>query len=77
MTMRYINIFHLPSKPVLAGKHLAHNHIKPVPVLGVNGFRAWVQTDADNVVDCKCDFGGVKNAGKHKLHYRIDRSKWK
>ena len=62
----------LPSKSIRAGTYLVHKHITPVKPLGLHGFRAWTQTGADNIVECRCDFGGCKNAKLHKLHYRLD-----
>jgi hypothetical protein len=56
-----------------AGRYLVHNHIKPVSRLGRNGFRAWTQKWNDNLVECRCDFGGCKNDKLHK-HYRIRRA---
>ena len=64
----YVDV--LPSEPVPAGTYLVHNHVRPVAPLGLNSFRAWIQTKADNLVECYCDFGGCKNAKLHKLHYR-------
>jgi hypothetical protein len=60
----------LPSKPIPAGRYLAHNHVKPAPRLGLNGFRAWTQAHKRDLVRCYCDFGGCQNAALHK-HYRV------
>jgi hypothetical protein len=48
--------------------------VVPVKPLGRNGFRTWIQTKADNLVKCRCDFGGGKNAKLHQLHYRVAMS---
>ena len=65
----------LPSEPVPAGQYLVHNDMTPTKPLGLglHGFRAWIQTKADNLVQCRCNFGGCKNSKLHKLHYRVDR----
>ena len=65
----YVHV--LPSEPVPAGTYLVHDHVRPVAPLGLNSFRAWIQTKADNLVQCRCDFGGCKNSKLHKLHYRV------
>ena len=64
----------LPRTVLPDGKFLVHNHVRPVPSLGLNGFRAWVQTgDRDPpLIECKCNFGGLKNA-KLQKHYRVRR----
>ena len=49
------------------------NHVRPQKPLNGNGFRAWIQTKADNLVKCRCRFGGCKNSKVHKVHYRVDR----
>ena len=67
--LHYVDV--LPSEPIPAGSYLVHNHIRPVKPLGLNGFRAWIQTDADNLVKCRCNFGGCKNSKLHRLHYRV------
>jgi len=66
--MRYLA--HLPRQPIPKGRFLVHNHINPANPLGSNGFRAWTQNDDSELVECKCDFGGCKNAELHK-HYRV------
>ena len=70
--LHYVDV--LPSEPIPAGSYLVHNHIRPVKPLGLNGFRAWIQTDADNLVKCRCNFGGCKNSKLHRLHYRVGRT---
>jgi len=60
----------LPGQPIPAGHFLVHNHVEPTSKLGVSGFRAWVQEGRDDLVQCRCDFGGCKNAELHK-HYRV------
>ena len=67
----YVDV--LPSEPVPAGTYLVHDHVRPVAPLGLNSFRAWIQTKSDNLVKCRCRFGGCKNAKVHKVHYRVDR----
>jgi hypothetical protein len=49
---------------------IVHNHVVPVASLGLNGFRAWTMTYGNDLVQCRCDFGGVPNAELHK-HYRM------
>ena len=66
----YVDV--LPSEPVPAGTYLVHDHVRPVAPLGLNSFRAWIQTKAGNLVPCHCNFGGCKNSQLHKLHYRLD-----
>ena len=48
----------------------AQPHVKPTSQLGLNGFRAWVQDTNTYLVECDCDFGGLKNAKLNK-HYRV------
>ena len=67
---RYVDV--LPSEPVPAGTYLVHNHMTPLKPLGLHGFRASLQPKADNLVRCRCDFGGCKNSKLHKAHYRVD-----
>ena len=65
----------LPSEPVPAGQYLVHNDMTPTKPLGLglHGFRAWIQTKPDNLVECRCNFGGCMHSKLHKLHYRVDR----
>ena len=63
----------LPDEPIPAGSYLVHNHVRPQKPLNGNGFRAWIQTKSDNLVRCRCRFGGCKNSKVHKVHYRVDR----
>jgi len=65
----------LPSEPIPAGQYLVHNDMTPTKPLGpgLHGFRAWIQTKSDNLVRCRCRFGGCKNSEVHKVHYRVDR----
>src|ERR1700726_3990031 len=67
---RYCGLY-LPPQPIPRGRYLVHNHVKPMPKLGLDGFRAWTQKGHGNLVECKCDFGGCKNAELHKHHYRV------
>ncbi len=57
----------LPREPVPAGQYLVHNNVTPTRPLGLNSFRARIQTKADNLVECRCDFGGCKHSMLHKL----------
>jgi hypothetical protein len=66
---RYCGLY-LPRAPIPAGRYLVHNHFKPAPMLGLNGFRAWTTNDRSDLEECHCDFGGCKNAELHR-HYRI------
>lgn len=65
----------LPRRPLPTGYYLVHNHVRPTPALGHNGFRAWVQKGCNwtKLIECTCDFGGMKNNFVNK-HYRVDRS---
>ena len=63
----------LPDEPIPAASYVVHNHVRPQKPLNANGFRAWIQTKADNLVKCRCRFGGCKNSEVHKVHYRVDR----
>jgi hypothetical protein len=60
----------LPDKKLPRGFYLVHNQVQPQRPLGKKGFRAWVQTEKDNLVPCKCSFAGNKNAKLNK-HYRV------
>jgi hypothetical protein len=60
----------LPTEPIPPGRYLVHNRARPKQKLGRNGFRAWIQTQSDNLIECNCNFGGCQNAGLHK-HYRV------
>ena len=60
----------LPSQPLPAGFFLVHNHVRPQSSLGSKGFRAWIQKGSDRLVECHCDFGGLRNANVQK-HYRV------
>jgi hypothetical protein len=61
---------HLPRQPIPAGRFLVHNQVIPCGSLGGNGFRAWTQGTRKNLIRCRCDFGGCKNAELH-THYRV------
>jgi hypothetical protein len=58
---------------LVPGAYLVHNDMTPTKPLGLNGFRAWLTTRADNLVECRCNFGGCKNYNVHTVHYRVDR----
>jgi hypothetical protein len=62
----------LPQRPLPDGYYLVHNHVRPTNFLNLNGFRAWVQKDrtCPKLIECKCDFGGMKNAKVNK-HYSV------
>ena len=60
-------------RAVPAGTYLVHNHLQPQKPLGRNGFRAWLAIKADDLVACRCNFGGCKNSKLHEVHYRVAR----
>ena len=62
----------LPRFPLPADHYLVHNHVRPTHSLGSNGFRAWVQRGrtAPRLIECNCDFGGMKNNAVNK-HYTV------
>ena len=60
----------LPSQKLRDGYYLVHNHVRPVRPLALNGFRAWVQDSAYNLVECDCSFGRNRNA-KVNPHYCV------
>ena len=64
-----------PEEPIPTEDSVArvHNHVRPQKPLNGNGFRAWIRTKSDNLVRCRCRFGGCKNSEVHKVHYRVDR----
>ena len=55
-------------KVVPAGRIVVHNHVRPMPVLGENGFRAWTEPEGtpDRVV-CVCSW-----ASHLDEHDRVD-----
>jgi len=61
----------IPRNPLPDGRVLVHNHVKPQPELGLNGFRAWTQNLTDDLEACQCDWAGVDLHGLK--HYRV---KW-
>jgi hypothetical protein len=61
---------HLPSQKLPEGTYLVHNRVEPASPLGLNGFRAWIQSDNINLARCHCDFGGNANADIN-AHYRV------
>jgi hypothetical protein len=67
----YLEMERLPGEPMPEGLYLVHNHVKPVSPLGINGFRAWIQLHKRDLVECRCNFGNVKNARLHRPHYRV------
>lgn len=58
----------LPTEPLPQGSYLVHTDVK-----SPKGFRAYVaDANPGNImIECKCDFGGLKNADKHNKHYRF------
>jgi hypothetical protein len=60
----------LPKQPIPAGHFLVHNHVNPTSKPGFGGFRAWIQQGRGDLIRCRCDFGGCKNAELHE-HYRV------
>jgi hypothetical protein len=50
----------LPAPPSV----IVHNHVRPVKPLNLNGFRAWTQTQLDNLELCPCPWSGL-------THYRV------
>jgi hypothetical protein len=65
--MRYVR--GIPRKPLPEGRVLVHNHVVPQKRLGLNGFRAWVQTLNDRLEICNCNWAGVDLHGLK--HYRL------
>src|SRR5262249_19557532 len=61
----------IPRKPLPNGRVLVHNHVRPQPELGLNGFRAWTQNLTPELVACPCDWAGVDLHGLQ--HYLV---KW-
>jgi hypothetical protein len=56
-------------KVVPKGMVLVHNHVKPAPALGVNGFRAWLApTDPKLWERCPCTWAPATGP-----HYRVCR----
>jgi hypothetical protein len=61
-------LFEMPVS-VPPGRLVVHNHVVPQPVLGLNGFRAWMaKTDAGRLEVCGCDW-----APHLPEHYRVVR----
>ncbi len=54
-------------KYVPAGKVVVHNHVRPQRGLGMDGFRAWLQSpDPARLVECDC-----KWAPELSQHFRV------
>ena len=51
-----------------AGWVVVHNRVEPQPVVGVNGFRAWIEPHDDGLLACDC--GWARGILHH--HYRVD-----
>jgi hypothetical protein len=68
-TVRYLT--DIPRKPLPPGQLVVHNHVRPQPRLGMNGFRAWIARSAEEgdfrVVRCACTW-----APELAEHYRVD-----
>jgi hypothetical protein len=45
------------------GEYLVHNNLRPARHIGTRGFKAWTQTDADNLEPCDCVW--ATKLGKH------------
>ena len=54
----------LPER-VPEGQMLVHNSVWPRQQLGANGFRAWLQTPAENLAVCRC--GSARELGEHYI----------
>ena len=67
MNKRYLS--GVQPRKIRPGRVLVHNHVKPQPVLGLNGFRAWTQGLDKTLKVCHCDWPGVKLPVK--IHYRV------
>lgn len=52
-----------------AGRVLVHNFVRPQPVLGLNGFRAWLEAPSELLERCDCPW-----APRLDAHYRVRRS---
>jgi hypothetical protein len=61
--LEYVN--EIPN-PIPEGKILVHNHVSPTPYIGNRGFRVWLGTPNDDVVECACWF-----APQLAKHYRV------
>jgi len=68
---RMIYVGAVPEPGVLpAGWVLVHNHVRPQPALGMNGFRAWIEPwDESRLVACDCGWGATSMLA----HYRVIR----
>jgi hypothetical protein len=61
-SIRYL--VHVP-KTAPAGLVVVHNHVQPQPILGKNGFRAWLQPHDETIEVCPCEW-----APHLGVHYR-------
>ena len=62
MNKRYLS--GVQPRKIRPGRVLVHNHVKPQPVLGLNGFRAWTQGLDKTLTVCHCDWAGVSFRSK-------------
>jgi hypothetical protein len=58
-------LFRLPAA-VPPGRCLVHNTVRPARRLGTRGFRAWTQTDTNDLEPCPCEW-----APELGPHYRV------
>lgn len=59
----------IPRDPIPTGRIVAHNHVRPVHPLGLNGFRAWTDDASDRYEPCDCEWA----AGRLAQHHRVRR----
>jgi hypothetical protein len=53
-------------KVVPSGQFLVHNRVKPAKQAGTRGFRFWLQSSSDKLVQCDCKWAPESGA-----HYRV------
>lgn len=73
-TSRYIRGFTLP-RSIPEGRMLCHNHVAhgPFTPCGLNGFRAWTDTEVpDGFVKCSCGYAGLPHYA-HRSHVKFYR----
>jgi hypothetical protein len=65
LAVRYSTKFGMPAAEPKAGRALVHNHVMHTVDMsnGVNGFRAWTQKMAPDLMRCRCGWSGL-------THYR-------
>ena len=64
-------LYEIPTE-VPVGRIVVHNRVKPQPELGMNGFRAWLQTIDSSVPDYRHIVCGCGWAPELPEHYRIE-----